>query len=144
MHHGAQAEGPVFRLPVPEVQKVSSALSVLVIALVRPTLETKHSCILLGVDMEELRVERWLNPASPAASRALRSPSFRLTAIFQELDEEGELKGFRESSFQLAAASSSPRNRIFYGKVDGNPNYFVIGSKSYSVLKASLLDTAEP
>ncbi len=94
--------------------------------------------------MEELRVERWLNPASPAASRALRSPSFRLTAIFQELDEEGELKGFRESSFQLAAASSSPRNRIFYGKVDGNPNYFVIGSESYSVLKTSLLDTAEP
>ena len=94
--------------------------------------------------MEELRVEQWLNPASPAAARALRSPSFRLTAIFQELDEEGELKGFRESSFELAAASSSPRNRIFYGKVTGNPNYFVIGSEAYSSLKSSLLDTPEP
>ena len=94
--------------------------------------------------MEELRVEQWLNPASPAAARALRFPSFRLTAIFQEHDEVGELKGFRESSFELAAATSSPRNRIFYGKVTGNPNYFVIGSEAYSSLKSSLLDTPEP
>ena len=94
--------------------------------------------------MEEIRVEQWLRPTSLAAARALRSPSFRLTAVFRELDEEGELKGFRESSFELAAASSSPRNRIFYGKVAGNPNYFVIGSERYTTLKETLLDTSEP
>ena len=94
--------------------------------------------------MEEMRVEQWLRPTSLAAARALRSPSFRLTAVFRELDEGGELKGFRESSFELAAASSSPRNRIFYGKVAGNPNYFVIGSERYTTLKETLLDTSEP
>ena len=94
--------------------------------------------------MEQLRVERWLKPDTPAAVRALLSPSFRLTAVFRELDDEGELRGFRESSFSLAPASSSPRNRIFYGKADGNPHYFVLGADSYSTLKKSLLEISVP
>ncbi len=94
--------------------------------------------------METLRVEQWLDEATPAAARSLRSPTFRFTAIFRELDDQGDLKGFRESSFDLAPASRSSRNRIIYGKISGNPNYFVLSMESYQQLNAGLLDNAGP
>lgn len=92
--------------------------------------------------METLRVEQWLHEETPAAARALLSPSYRFTAVFRELDDEGDLKGFRETSFDLAPASRSSRNRIIYGKISGNPNYFVLSMDSYRQLKARLLDNA--
>lgn len=94
--------------------------------------------------METLRVERWLNESSPAAARALRSPTFRFTAIFRQLDEEGDLKGFHESSFDLAPASRSRMNRIFYGKRIDDPNYFVLSMEAYRTLVTPLLDTRSP
>ena len=94
--------------------------------------------------METLRVESWLSESSPAAARALRSPTFRLTAIFRQLDEEGDLKGFHEASFDLAPASRSRMNRIFYGKLIDDPNYFVLSKEVYRKLIAPLLDTRGP
>ncbi len=94
--------------------------------------------------MEALRVERWLDESTPAAIRALRSPTFRFTAVFRELDEQGDLKGFREASFDLAPASRSPRNRIFYGKLNDDPHYFVLSMDSYRQLSTPLLDTGRP
>jgi|GEM_PF-344875 len=94
--------------------------------------------------METLRVEQWLHEETPAATRALLSPTFRFTAVFRELDDQGELKGFRESSFDLAPASRSSRNRVIYGKISGNPNYFVLSMDAYRQLNAGLLDNAGP
>jgi len=94
--------------------------------------------------METLRVERWLDESTPAAIRALRAPTFRFTAVFRELDEQGDLKGFREASFELAPASRSPRNRIFYGKLKDDPHYFVLSMDSYRRLSTPLVDTGEP
>ena len=90
--------------------------------------------------MEVLQVERWLGEDSTPAVHALRNPTFRFTAIFQELDETGELKGFREASFDLAPASRSRLNRIFYGKLRGDSNYFILSPESYRQLTTPLLD----
>ncbi len=90
--------------------------------------------------MEVLQVERWLGEDSTPAAHALRNPTFRFTAIFQELDETGELKGFREASFDLAPASRSRLNRIFYGKLRGDSNYFILSPESYRQLTTPLLD----
>ena len=94
--------------------------------------------------MEALRVERWLGESTPAATRALREPTFRFTAVFRELDGQGDLKGFREASFDLAPASRSPRNRIFYGKLKDDPHYFVLSMDSYHQLSTPLMDTGKP
>ena len=104
----------------------------------------KHSANQFIKFMESLRVERWLDESTPAAARALRSPTFRFTAVFRELDEQGDLKGFRETSFDLAPASRSPRNRIFYGKLNDDPHYFVLSMNSYRQLSTPLLDTGRP
>jgi hypothetical protein len=94
--------------------------------------------------MESLRVERWLDESTPAAIRALREPTFRFTAVFRELDGQGDLKGFREASFDLAPANRSPRNRIFYGKLKDDPHYFVLSMDSYHQLSTPLMDTGKP
>ncbi len=92
--------------------------------------------------MEVLQVERWLDEANPAATRALQNPTFRFTAIFRELDQKGDIKGFREASFDIAPATRSRLNRIFYGRLRGDPQYFVLSEESYDRLTTPLLDTA--
>lgn len=90
--------------------------------------------------MENLRVDKWLDSDFSAARRALQNPTFRFTAIFRELDDFGDLAGLRESSFRLAPASLSPTNRYFYGQLDGDPHYFVIGLDTYQMLTAPLVE----
>ena len=94
--------------------------------------------------MESLQVERWLPGENAAAARSLQKPTFRFTAIFREMDDTGELKGFRETTFDLAPASRSRLNRIFYGKLRGDPHFFIISPESYRRLTSPLLDQENP
>ncbi|NIP98870.1 MAG: DUF4340 domain-containing protein, partial [Akkermansiaceae bacterium] len=90
--------------------------------------------------MEGLRVEKWLSQASPAAKRALQDPSFRFTAVFREVDESGDRTGVREASFDLAPASRSGFNRYYYGRLAGDPHFFLIGLESYRELTRPLME----
>ncbi|MDE0594741.1 MAG: DUF4340 domain-containing protein [Roseibacillus sp.] len=90
--------------------------------------------------MESLRVEKWLGETSPAAQRALLRPTFRFTALFQQISIEGVRIGMRESSFELAPASRSSRNRFYYGRLSGDPHYFVITTDAHREITTQLVD----
>lgn len=90
--------------------------------------------------METLRVEKWLGETSPAAQRALLRPTFRFTALFRQVSQDGTSSGLRESTFTLAPASRSSRNRFYYGQLSGDPYYFVINLDSYRELNQQLVD----
>jgi hypothetical protein len=90
--------------------------------------------------MEELRVDKWLGDTSPAAQRALQNPSFRFTAMFRKLNEEGDRIGLREATFDLAPASQSSLNQYYYGQLSGDSDYFIISRESYQELTRPLID----
>ncbi len=90
--------------------------------------------------IEGLRVDKWLGDTSPVAERALRNPSFRFTAIFREMNDDGDRVGTRELSFELAPASPSAANRYFYGQLSGDPHYFLLGVDAYRQLTTRLVD----
>ena len=90
--------------------------------------------------MESLRVENWLGEISPAAQRSLLRPTFQFTALFQQVSLEGVRIGMRESSFELAPASRSSRNRFYYGRLSGDPHYFVITTAIYREITQQLVD----
>lgn len=90
--------------------------------------------------MEEVHVMRWLDEVSPAARRALRSPTFSFTAAFRELDDAGDLKGYREASFDIAPASRSRQNRIYYGQLSGDSHFFVLSKEVYHELTKPLVE----
>ncbi|MFP6877915.1 MAG: DUF4340 domain-containing protein [Roseibacillus sp.] len=90
--------------------------------------------------MESLRVDKWLGDTFPPAERSLQSPIFRFTAIFRQVDSSGNRVGVREVSFELAPASRSSQNRFYYGRLSGDPHFFVLGVETYLQLVRPLVN----
>lgn len=86
----------------------------------------------------DLDGETWLGPDDEAARKALARPALSFRLIFEKFDDRGESAGLATRTLQLAPASDRPDNRIFYGRVDLDPNAFVVGAETVRRLAVDL------
>jgi hypothetical protein len=91
--------------------------------------------------LESLEVTRWLGPDQPAAAEALRNPAFSLHIRSRVVSSEGDPLGTRTRILQVAPVSPSPRNRFFYGRVVGDPDFFILDLEAHDRLTLPLLET---
>jgi hypothetical protein len=111
---------------------------------VTPLLNTQRANNFLTF-LENLRVTRWLGVDSTEAQRALADPVFSLTVLYKQINDLGDPVGVTPVTLEVARASLSPQNRIFYGRLSGDPDYFVLDLEAARRLATDLLEaTASP
>lgn len=88
--------------------------------------------------LARLECDTWLGPDDANARAALTKPVLRFQIALAERDADGERIGIRRCELLLAPASDSPVNSIFYGRIDGEPQPFIIGADTVSRLAVDL------
>ena len=89
-------------------------------------------------NLEKLSVDRWLGPEHGPAERALETPHLTITALFKRPDEENS--PIESKVLSLAAASRGIQNLFYYGKLEGDPHYFILDLEAGDRLAESLLE----
>jgi hypothetical protein len=77
--------------------------------------------------LANLQTENWLAPDDLNANRALARPVMSFALAVKTVDQDGEFSGTKRLTLNLAPASDSPDNRIFYGRTGSDPHPFVLG-----------------
>jgi hypothetical protein len=88
--------------------------------------------------LARLQCDTWLGPDDANASAALAAPVLRFEIGLVERDANAERKGVRRRELLLAPASDSPLNRVFYGRIDGEPQPFLMSADAVSRLTVDL------
>jgi len=92
----------------------------------------------LLVPLLKLQCDSWLGPDDASAQSALAKPAMRFTLGIKLRDASGEDAGTQRRELILAPASESPQNRIFYGRVSGEPLPFMISADTVARLAVDL------
>lgn len=91
--------------------------------------------------LETLEVERWLGPDQPEASRALDRPAYSLDVRSRKVNDEGEVVGVETRTLDIAPIAQSSANKFYYGRVSGDPDFFILDRTSVLRLATNLLET---
>ena len=102
-------------------------------------LNTQRADILAN-KLEELRASRWLGPDAYEAQRRLDSPALTIEAAYRATDSEGNPSGIRRTLIDLVPASDSDRNQLYFGRLSGDLDYFLIDKASFDHLDIELLE----
>jgi hypothetical protein len=86
----------------------------------------------------KLQCDTWLAPDDVNASRALAKPAVRFTLGIHLRDAQGEKIGVQRRELLLAPASDSPQNRLFFGRISGEPLPFMLNADSVARLAVDL------
>jgi hypothetical protein len=106
---------------------------------VTATLNTQRAAILLN-NLEQIHVSRWLGPDSREARLRLANPTLTIEGLYRTTDDDGNPGPARPILLDLAPASDSPRNQLYYGRLSGDLDFFVITRTDYEKLDVRLLD----
>ncbi|MEM9283563.1 MAG: DUF4340 domain-containing protein, partial [Verrucomicrobiota bacterium] len=87
--------------------------------------------------LEELKATRWLEEDHPGALTAMRDPVFQLTAVFKRPDDASA--PIRQDTLKLARVRQKGSNKLYYGKVDSVPNFFLVDVAQVKKLAVDLL-----
>ncbi|MBK1834587.1 DUF4340 domain-containing protein [Roseibacillus ishigakijimensis] len=89
--------------------------------------------------LESLSAVRWLGPDHRPAQLALESPVYTLTALFDKPDDEEIIIESKQLSL-AGAASQSGSSPFYYGKIENDPNYFILDLATVRKLAQPLLE----
>jgi hypothetical protein len=90
--------------------------------------------------LEGLKVSRWLSATDENALAALKSPSLSLTVTEFTTDEQGENNGIMDRTVTFAPASSGINPGFYYGRLDKDPNPFLLDSGTYQKIAVELFE----
>lgn len=71
-----------------------------------------------------LHAGKWLDVNDPEATAALQRPVLSYALLIKRVDEEGNFAGLGRRELVIAPASDAPSNRLFFGRIDGEPHPF--------------------
>jgi len=86
----------------------------------------------------KLRCDTWLAPDDANARNALAKPAMRFILGIHQLDGEGKKIGIQRRELILAPASDNPENRLFFGRVSGEPLPFMVNADIVARLAVDL------
>jgi len=94
---------------------------------------------MLGI-LEGLKVTRWLSPTDDAAANALVSPVLTLAVQEKTTNEMNDLTGFRNRTIRFAPNIPGPNPGFYYGRLDADPNPFLLDRETFGKLATDVLD----
>lgn len=86
----------------------------------------------------KFQCDTWLSPDDANARTALAKPAVRFTLGVRQRDADGNPAGIQRRELLLAPASDSPQNRLFYGRITGEPLPFFVNADTVSRLVVDL------
>ena len=101
-------------------------------------LDPDRANFLLGA-VENLQVDRWLGSDDEEANAALLDPAMTLAVAMKQVDGDGNFTGLARRELRVAP---SPDVRVFFGRVDSDPNPFLLDRET--VLKLTVGVLGEP
>jgi Domain of unknown function (DUF4340) len=90
--------------------------------------------------LEGLKGTRWLSAADEAAAAALLAPSLTFKAFENVVDDVGDRTGFRLRTLQFAPNIAGPNPGFYYGKLDSDPNPFLLDRATFDKLATPVLE----
>lgn len=89
--------------------------------------------------LENLRVTRWLGPTHPEAATRLEHPLLTFEIAYRVEDDFGDVIGIHRRLLNLAPISFAPNNRLYYGRLSGDNDYFLINKEAFDHLNVPLI-----
>lgn len=90
--------------------------------------------------LEGLKVTRWLATDDPGAAAALKNPSLTLTVTEFITDPQGENQGVQDRTLTFAPAAPGANPGFYYGKLESEPNPFLLDSGTYGKIALDLFE----
>ena len=100
----------------------------------------KQRANILLEKLESLRVLRWLGPNHEQAANRLFDPSLTFEVVYEVQDDFGEKIGSHRRLLNLVPASYAAGNQLFYGRLSGDPDFFLLDKTTYDHLNVPLLE----
>jgi len=79
-----------------------------------------------------------LDPKNQDAKKALNNPSLKFQVTFEPFFDD--TSSSTTKIVQIAPASNSRLNRIYYARIFNEDGYFIIGPETYAAMNTSLLE----
>ncbi len=106
---------------------------------ITPDLDPARANFMLGT-LEGLKVGRWLSPSDEAAATALSAPVLTFKVMEQTTDDMGDLTGLITRSVRFAPNTAGPNPGFYYGRLDSDPNPFLLDPETFGRLATDVLD----
>lgn len=90
--------------------------------------------------LEGLKVDRWLAPDDENAATALTTPSLVFTVTEKTYDDEMNFAGLSIRSISLAPAAPGANPGFYYGRLNNEPNPFLLNAETYRKLAVDLFE----
>jgi hypothetical protein len=90
--------------------------------------------------LEGLKVSRWLSATDENALAALKNPSLSLTVTEFTTDDQGENTGIMDRTVTFAPASPGDNPGFYYGRLDKDPNPFLLDRDTYQKIAIGLFE----
>jgi len=94
---------------------------------------------MLGI-LEGLKVSRWLSPTDEAAANALVNPALTLTVVEKTTNDLGDFTGLTKRTVRFAPNIPGPNPGFYYGRLDSDPNPFLLDRETFGKLATDVLD----
>jgi hypothetical protein len=99
----------------------------------------KQRANILLENLESLRVARWLGPNHEDAANRLFDPALTIEVAYRVEDDEGNEVGIHRRLLNLAPASFAVGNQLYYGRLSGDPDYFLFQRSTFDLINVDLL-----
>jgi len=103
-------------------------------------LDPNRANYVLGL-LEGLKVSRWLAPDDDGANNALTAPVMTFTIVERATDDFGDSTGeIITRSVRIAPNVQTENPGFYYGRVDSDPNPFLLDVETFNKLATDLMD----
>ena len=104
------------------------------------SLLNKQRANILLDNLEGLRVTRWLGPDDEEAADRLISPTLSIEVAYAVEDDFGDEIATHRRLLNLTPFSYADKNQLFYGRLSGDPDYFILSKLAFDKLNVDLLE----
>jgi hypothetical protein len=106
---------------------------------VTQSIDPPRANFLLSV-LEGLKVTRWLASDDESANHALLTPTLRIKVYEKNTNDLGDFVGIVTREITLAPPTIGINPGFYYGRIDSDPNPFLMDQDTYNKLATNIFD----
>lgn len=99
-----------------------------------------HKAEKLLKKLTDINVQHWIGPIADNASFRLSDPRLKISVLIEDIDEDGIERGKIRRELRLTEVVDGQPNRLYFGKTDSDPNYFLLDAATVQRLAVELLE----
>jgi hypothetical protein len=90
--------------------------------------------------LTDIDVQSWIGPISDNAAFRLAEPDLEISVLIEDIDENGIEQGKIEKTLRMVDVVEGQSGRLYYGKTDSDPSYFLLDAATFQRLSVDLLE----